>query len=84
MVKLSLDMPRAKREDGEAKECLRFQKQRSALQLLSTCGSLASHSGCQHSSGSHNGMLWPCQGLDLFRSSAPDWHHLDTQNSTNA
>lgn len=35
-------------------------------------------------SGSHNGMLWPCQGLDLFQSSAPDWYHLDAQNSTNA
>lgn len=35
-------MPRAKKADGEAKECLMFQKQRLVLQLQNTCGSWAS------------------------------------------
>lgn len=59
-------MPRAKKEDGDIKECLTFQKQCSVRQLQSTCGSSASYFGHQHDSEPHNCTVLPSQTQNLF------------------
>lgn len=49
-------MPRAKKADREAKECLMFQKQRLVLQLQNTCGSWASApAAATRNTSSHTG-----------------------------
>lgn len=69
-------MPRAKKEDGEVKECLMFQKQCLALQLQSTCGISASRSGTSRNSGSHTALCCPLRGWTIFQSTKLLGYHL--------